>query len=42
MPNLTLYIIIAPPILLALAFHEYAHGWVADRLGIPRPATPAD
>lgn len=35
MPNLTLYIIIAPPILLALAFHEYAHGWVADRLGDP-------
>lgn len=35
MPDLTQYIIIAPPILLALAFHEYAHGWVADRLGDP-------
>ena len=35
MPDLTIYIIIAPPILLALAFHEYAHGWVADRLGDP-------
>jgi Zn-dependent protease len=35
MPDLTTLIIIAPPILLALAFHEYAHGWVADRLGDP-------
>ncbi|MCX6640213.1 MAG: site-2 protease family protein [bacterium] len=35
MPDLTQYIIIAPPILLALAFHEYSHGWVADRLGDP-------
>jgi Zn-dependent protease len=35
MPNLTEYILIAPPILLALAFHEYAHGWVADKLGDP-------
>jgi len=35
MPNITLYILIAPPILLALAFHEFAHGWVADRLGDP-------
>lgn len=24
-----------PPILLALTFHEYAHAWVADRLGDP-------
>ncbi len=35
MPDLTIYIIIAPPILLALAFHEFSHGWVADRLGDP-------
>jgi Zn-dependent protease len=35
MPDLTQLIILAPPILLALAFHEYAHGWVADRLGDP-------
>ncbi|MBU0518242.1 site-2 protease family protein [bacterium] len=35
MPDLTTYIIIAPPILLALAFHEFAHGWVANRLGDP-------
>ncbi|MFQ5881443.1 MAG: site-2 protease family protein [Candidatus Methylomirabilales bacterium] len=27
--------IITPPILLALTFHEYAHAWVADRLGDP-------
>jgi len=27
--------IITPPILLALSFHEYAHAWVADRLGDP-------
>jgi len=25
--------IMAVPILLAVTFHEYAHGWVADRLG---------
>ncbi len=35
MPDLTTLIIIAPPILLALAFHEFSHGWVADRLGDP-------
>ncbi len=35
MPDLTQYLIIAPPILLALTFHEYAHGWVANRLGDP-------
>jgi Zn-dependent protease len=27
------YLIIAPPILLALTFHEYAHAFVANRLG---------
>ncbi len=35
MPDLSLYLIIAPPILLALTFHEFAHGWVADKLGDP-------
>lgn len=25
--------ILAPPILIAVSFHEVAHGWVADRLG---------
>jgi Zn-dependent protease len=29
--------IITPPILLALAFHEYAHAWVAERLGDSTP-----
>jgi len=29
------YLIIAPPILLALTFHEYAHAYVANRLGDP-------
>jgi Zn-dependent protease len=28
-------IIIAPPLLLALTIHEFAHGWVAYRLGDP-------
>ncbi|MDZ7344291.1 MAG: site-2 protease family protein, partial [candidate division KSB1 bacterium] len=26
---------IAPPILIALAFHEYAHAYVANRFGDP-------
>lgn len=29
------YLIIAPPILFALTIHEYAHGWVAYKLGDP-------
>lgn len=29
------YIIMIPPLLLALTLHEYAHGWVAWRLGDP-------
>ncbi len=33
--NLTMILILAPPILFALAFHEYCHGWVANRLGDP-------
>ena len=28
---------IAPVILLAIVSHEYAHGWVSDRLGDPTP-----
>lgn len=32
---LTRIIILAPPILLALTFHEYAHGYVAYRFGDP-------
>jgi len=35
MPNIQEMILLAPGILLALAFHEYAHGWVADKLGDP-------
>lgn len=27
--------ILAPPILIAVSFHEVAHGWVADKLGDP-------
>ncbi len=29
------YLIIAPPILLALTFHEYAHAYIANRFGDP-------
>jgi Zn-dependent protease len=29
------FIILAPPLLLALTFHEFAHGYVAFRLGDP-------
>ena len=29
------FLILAPPILLALTFHEYAHGYIAYRLGDP-------
>jgi len=29
------YLTIAPPILLALTFHEYAHAYIANRLGDP-------
>ena len=29
------YLIMAPPILLALTFHEFSHGYVANRLGDP-------
>jgi len=33
--NLQIIILLAPPILLALTFHEFMHGWVAYRLGDP-------
>ena len=33
MNQIVYYLIIAPPILLALTFHEYAHAFVANRLG---------
>ncbi len=33
--SLSEIIIIAPPLLLALTIHEFAHGWVAYRLGDP-------
>ena len=29
--------ILAPPLLLALTLHEFAHAWVADKLGDPTP-----
>lgn len=32
---LTKIILLAPPILLALTVHEYAHGYIANRLGDP-------
>ncbi|KPL06884.1 hypothetical protein AMJ86_06710 [bacterium SM23_57] len=33
--NFSHFIIIAPPILLALTIHEVAHGWIAYKLGDP-------
>jgi len=33
--NLTSLLLSIPPILFALSFHEYAHGWMANRLGDP-------
>ncbi len=35
MVDLYQIVLLAPPILLALTFHEYAHGYVAFRLGDP-------
>jgi len=35
MPDLSSLLLIAPPILLALTFHEVAHGWVAYKFGDP-------
>ena len=33
--NLQTIVLLVPPILLALSFHEYMHGWVAYKLGDP-------
>ncbi|MFH1251223.1 MAG: site-2 protease family protein [bacterium] len=33
--NLQYIILLAPPILLALTFHEFSHGWMAFKLGDP-------
>ncbi len=35
MVNMNQLILLVPPILIALTFHEYAHAWVAFRLGDP-------
>lgn len=33
--NISALLLSIPPILFALSFHEYAHGWMANRLGDP-------
>lgn len=33
LPSLTEILLLLPAILIGLTFHEFAHGWVADRLG---------
>ncbi len=33
--NFQTIILIIPPVLLALTFHEFMHGWVANKLGDP-------
>lgn len=33
--NIGMMLVLAPPILFALAFHEFSHGWVANKLGDP-------
>jgi len=35
MPNFSMLMLLIPPILAALTFHEYAHGWTAYQLGDP-------
>jgi len=35
LPSIRELITLIPPLLLALTLHEYAHGWIADRLGDP-------
>jgi len=35
LPDLATILLLVPPILAALTFHEYAHGWVAYKLGDP-------
>ena len=37
MPDPALLLLLLPVLLLALVLHEYAHAWVADRLGDPTP-----
>jgi len=38
LPQLISLILMAPPLLLALTFHEFAHGYIAWRLGDPTAA----
>lgn len=35
LPGITTILYMLPGILLGLSFHEFAHGWAADRLGDP-------
>ncbi|MBX6423209.1 site-2 protease family protein [Thermosulfurimonas sp. F29] len=35
LPDLSGLLLVAPPLLAAITFHELAHGWVAYRLGDP-------
>ncbi len=35
--TIQLIAVLAPPLLLAVTLHEFAHGWVADKLGDPTP-----
>lgn len=34
-PSIEQLLLLAPPILLALTFHEFAHAWTANKLGDP-------
>jgi len=36
--NISQFILWAPPLLFALTFHEFAHGFIAHKLGDPTPA----
>jgi Zn-dependent protease len=36
-PDLREILISIPPLLFALSFHEFAHGFIADRMGDPTP-----
>ena len=33
LPNIRELMVVAPPVLVALSFHEYAHGYIAYRFG---------
>ncbi len=35
--TIQLIAVLAPPLLLAVTLHEFAHAWVADKLGDPTP-----